>query len=44
VREQLASQFVAAPAGDVFALITTPQGLPASLRALASAATIVHCA
>jgi uncharacterized protein YndB with AHSA1/START domain len=28
VREQLASQFVAAPAGDVFALITTPERLP----------------
>jgi uncharacterized protein YndB with AHSA1/START domain len=28
VREQLASQFVAAPADDVFALITTPERLP----------------
>jgi hypothetical protein len=28
VREQLASQFVAAPADDVFALITTPDRLP----------------
>lgn len=28
MREQLASQFVAAPADDVFALITTPDRLP----------------
>ena len=28
MREQLASQFVAAPADDVFALITTPERLP----------------
>jgi uncharacterized protein YndB with AHSA1/START domain len=28
VREQLASQFIAAPADDVFALITTPDRLP----------------
>ncbi|HTK16278.1 MAG TPA: SRPBCC family protein [Acidimicrobiia bacterium] len=34
MREQLATQFVAAPPGELFALITTPDRLPAWNRAI----------